>query len=64
MKRWTYSIRIDGIVTETSDDNGQIMQESIDDIRGVVLESFRPDLQIGVKIESHSITVSELQSND
>lgn len=60
MKRWSYMIKIGGTIEEVEES----ATETIDDIRGVVLESFKPDLQAGVKIDYHSVDISELQSND
>ena len=57
MNRYCFSLTISGTVAETKDDSGQIAQESIDDIRGVILESIKMDLQSGVEIVSHRIEV-------
>lgn len=58
--RYHFDLTIRGTVAETKDDNGQIAQESIDDIRGVVLESIRMDLQSGVEILSHRIEITDM----
>jgi hypothetical protein len=57
MAKYIYDIHFGGTVDENPDE-----KESLEDIRALILESFRPDLQAGVTLNFNSIVVSELPS--
>jgi hypothetical protein len=56
--RYGFSIRFDGEVDSIRDNDAPT--ETIDDIRGVVLESFKKDLQAGVSLISDSVSIFNL----
>lgn len=61
--RYRFSIMLTGTVDEAQNDNGEIVEESLDSIRAVVLESFNFDPQGGVKIRSHEVSIRDESIN-
>jgi hypothetical protein len=59
--KYYYTITYSGYVEEVPHDEeaAKPVIETIEDIRGVVFESFRPDLQVGVSIEYNFISVTK-----
>jgi hypothetical protein len=55
MIRYDFTVQFAGSVDENTEDE----QETLEDIRNLVIESFRPDTRAGVRVGFSSITVSE-----
>lgn len=55
--KYRYNISFSGFVNEIRRDDGSLIDENMDDVRGIIYESFRPDLQAGVTIDMQDLHI-------